>query len=100
MQRLQPGRRHPRHLSQDPALAPLVVDSFLDARTDLVVPAQTLFGPAAFLGYLWMKKRYGRERTMREFLASADLPTTAVAVPVTRRFRTAARTRSMRSRVC
>jgi hypothetical protein len=66
-----------------PALAPLVVDSFLDARTDLVVPAQTLFGPAAFLGYLWMKRRYGRERTMREFLASADLPTPVVAEPAT-----------------
>lgn len=65
-----------------PALAPLVIDDFLTARTDLVVPAQTLFGPAAFLGYLWMKKHYGRERTMREFLASSDLPPSVVVPPV------------------
>jgi len=64
-----------------PSLAPLVVDNFLDARTDLVVPAQTLFGPAAFVGYLWMRRHFGRERTMAEFLASNDVkrPATAVA---------------------
>ncbi|HJQ02580.1 MAG TPA: hypothetical protein VJ851_13345 [Jatrophihabitans sp.] len=56
-----------------PALAPLVIHSFLDARTDLVVPAQTLFGPAAFIAYRWMKKRYGPERTMAQFLASNDV---------------------------
>ncbi|MEO6700951.1 MAG: hypothetical protein ABI140_21945 [Jatrophihabitantaceae bacterium] len=66
-----------------PALAPLLVDTFIDARTDLVVPAQTLFGPAAFLGYLWLKHRYGRERTMQEFLASTDIDQPKpVAVPV------------------
>ena len=57
-----------------------MIDSFLDARTDLVVPAQTLFGPAAFLGYLWLRRRYGRERTMQEFLASADVPQPAPVV--------------------
>lgn len=57
-----------------PALAPLIFRQFIDARTDLVVPAQTAFGPIAFLLYLYLKKRYGRERTMVEFLASRDVP--------------------------
>ncbi|MFI6596912.1 hypothetical protein ACIBHX_11695 [Nonomuraea sp. NPDC050536] len=52
-----------------PALAPLVIN-FVDARADIVVPAQTWFGPPAFLAYHWMRRRYGRERTMREFLDS------------------------------
>ncbi len=46
--------------------------NFFDARLDLLVPAQAFFGPAAFICYLWMKRRYGRERTMAEYLASAD----------------------------
>jgi hypothetical protein len=54
-----------------PAMAPLLIN-FIDARADVVVPAQTFFGPAAFLGYLWMRRRFGRERTMLEFLASTD----------------------------
>jgi hypothetical protein len=65
------------------AVAPLFSHVFIDARTDLVVPAQVAFGPAAFLCYLWLKNHYGRERTMGEFLAEpaavkAD-PTRAVA---------------------
>ncbi|MEO7262479.1 MAG: hypothetical protein ABI047_14675 [Jatrophihabitantaceae bacterium] len=56
-----------------PSAAPLLLDSFLTARTDLVVPAQTLFGPVAFLAYRWLRHRYGRERTMQEFLASNDV---------------------------
>ncbi len=55
-----------------PALAPLFVD-LLDSRTDIIVPAQTFFGPAAFVGYVWMRRRWGRERTMQEFLASSDV---------------------------
>lgn len=55
-----------------PALAPLLVD-FLDARTDIIVPAQTFFGPAAFAGYVYLRRRFGRERTMQEFLASSDV---------------------------
>jgi hypothetical protein len=55
-----------------PSLAPLIIN-FVDARADIVVPVQTWFGPVAFLGYLWMRRRYGRERTMREFLASSDV---------------------------
>lgn len=67
-----------------PSVAPLLLDSFLTARTDLVVPAQTLFGPAAFVTYLWLRRRYGQERTMQEFLASSDVvrPTSVpVAIP-------------------
>lgn len=71
-----------------PALAPLIFRELIDARTDLVVPAQTAFGPVAFLCYLWLKRTYGRERTMTEFMASDDrptpapVPTAAPAVPV------------------
>jgi len=46
--------------------------SFIDNQLDLLVPAQSFFGPAAFLCYLWMKRRYGRERTMAEYWASPD----------------------------
>ena len=46
--------------------------NFLDTELDLLVPAQAFFGPAAFLCYLWMKRRYGRERTMAEYWASSD----------------------------
>ena len=53
----------------------------IDARTDLLVPAQTAFGPVAFVTYLWLKRRYGRERTMAEFLASADMTPVPAAVP-------------------
>jgi hypothetical protein len=46
--------------------------NFTNANLDNLVPAQSLFGPTAFVTYLWMKRHYGRERTMREFLASQD----------------------------
>jgi hypothetical protein len=55
-----------------PSFAPLLIN-LIDARGDIIVPVQTWFGPPAFLGYLWMRRRYGRERTMREFLASNDV---------------------------
>jgi hypothetical protein len=55
-----------------PALSPLAFNIFLDARTDLFVPAQVAFGPVAFLCYLWLRRRYGPERTMVQFLASPD----------------------------
>jgi hypothetical protein len=54
-----------------PALTPFVVN-LVDARGDTVVPNQTIFGPAAFVCYLWLKHKYGRERTMAEYLASTD----------------------------
>jgi hypothetical protein len=59
-------------------VAPLVLDIFVTARTDVAIPAQTLFGPAAFAAYLWMRRHYGRERTMQEFLASDDAVRPAV----------------------
>lgn len=43
-----------------------------NANLDTLIPAQSLFGPAAFVAYLWMKRHYGRERTMAEYLASQD----------------------------
>jgi hypothetical protein len=52
--------------------------NFTNANLDELIPAQSLFGPAAFLTYLWMKRRYGRERTMAEYLTSQDV---APAVP-------------------
>lgn len=55
-----------------PVFAPLVIN-YIDSRNDVIVPVQTYFGPFAFLAYLWMKRRYGRERTMQEFLASNDV---------------------------
>ena len=42
------------------------------ANLDELIPAQSLFGPAAFVAYLWMKRHYGRELTMAEYLASQD----------------------------
>lgn len=62
-----------------PTLSGLLIN-YVDARADVVIPAQTWFGPAALLGYLWMRRRYGRERTMQEFLASRD-NTAPAAVP-------------------
>jgi len=66
-----------------PTLSGLAI-SYVDVRLDVVIPAQTWFGPAALLGYLWLRRRYGRERTMKEYLASADAgrresPATTVA---------------------
>lgn len=46
--------------------------NFKNANLDTLIPAQSLFGPAAFVTYLWMKRHYGRERTMAEYLASRD----------------------------
>jgi hypothetical protein len=69
-----------------PALSPLLFRVLIDARTDLVVPAQTAFGPVAFLCYLWLRRRYGAERTMAQFLAGPDVPAPAApAVPATAR---------------
>lgn len=52
-----------------PALAPLLFRQLIDARTDLIVPAQTLFGPVAFAYYRWARRRYGAERTTGQFFA-------------------------------
>jgi len=54
-----------------PSLFPLLHD-LIDFRNDTLVPSQVFFAPAAFVCYLWMRHRYGRERTMAEYLASTD----------------------------
>ena len=46
--------------------------NFIDTELDLLVPSQALFGPAAFMCYLLMRRRWGPERTMAQYLASAD----------------------------
>jgi hypothetical protein len=67
-----------------PTLSGLLIN-YIDARADVIIPAQTWFGPAAMLGYLWLRRRYGRERTMKEYLASTELarrePAVTAAVP-------------------
>jgi hypothetical protein len=55
-----------------PTLSGLLIN-YIDARADVIIPAQTWFGPAALLGYLWLRRRYGRERTMKEYLASTEV---------------------------
>lgn len=55
-----------------PTLSGLLIN-YIDARADVIIPAQTWFGPAALIGYLWLRRRYGRERTMKEYLASDDV---------------------------
>jgi len=66
-----------------PSLCPLVI-SLIDFRNDILVPSQMFFAPAAFVAYLWMRHKYGRERTMAEYLASTDnaAPVIAPAQPV------------------
>jgi hypothetical protein len=73
-----------------PALAPLLISEVTRGNANIAVPAQAIFGPVALLTYLWMRKRWGRERTMVEFLASDDVvrrqvrattPDTASAAP-------------------
>jgi hypothetical protein len=54
-----------------PACAPLVLTIFIRGEINVVVPAQTFFGPAATLTYLWLRKN-GPERSMARFLASTD----------------------------
>lgn len=54
-----------------PSLVPLVIN-FVDARTDVLVPAQAWFGPPAVLGYLYLRRRYGQERSVKEFMESPD----------------------------
>lgn len=70
-----------------PALLPVVTDVFIDARTDVIVPAQAAFGPVAFLYYRWLVRTYGAERTMEGYLRSLDLdrrrPTPSLADQLT-----------------
>jgi hypothetical protein len=54
-----------------PSLTPLVI-ALIDFRNDILIPSQLFFAPAAFVAYLWMRRRYGDERLMRGYLASPD----------------------------
>jgi hypothetical protein len=60
------------------AFIPLLFN-FTNANLDTLVPAQSLFGPAAFGTYVGLKRHYGRERTTAEYLASQDSPAAAPA---------------------
>jgi hypothetical protein len=55
-----------------PTLSGLLIN-YIDARADVIIPAQTWFGPAALIGYLWLRRHYGRERTMKEYLESDEV---------------------------
>ena len=55
-----------------PSLTPLVIGTFTRGSLNVVVPVQTWFGPPAFLLYCWLRRHYGPERTMAQFLASRD----------------------------
>jgi hypothetical protein len=63
-----------------PTLSGLLIN-YVDERADVVIPAQTWFGPAALVGYLWLRHRYGRERTMKEYLSSEDHARRAAVPP-------------------
>ena len=53
-------------------MVPLLIN-FVDARTDTAGPGAGLVRAGAFSTYRWLRRRYGRERTMQEFLASPDV---------------------------
>lgn len=65
-----------------PTLSGLLIN-YIDARADVIIPAQTWFGPAALIGYLWLRRHYGRERTMKEYLESPDAVRRPPPVPPT-----------------
>jgi hypothetical protein len=65
-----------------PALAPLVLDAVTRGGANAVVPAQTFFGPAAFITYRLLRRRYGTERTTGEFFATLDAAKRPVPAPV------------------
>jgi hypothetical protein len=52
-----------------PALAPLIITEVTRGNGNVVTPAQVMFGPAAFITYLLLKRRYGPERTFAQFRA-------------------------------
>jgi hypothetical protein len=64
-----------------PAVLPLATDAFIDARTDVIVPAQAAFGPAAYLYYRYLVRAYGAERTMAGFLRTLDRGPAQAATP-------------------
>lgn len=58
--------------SAAPALAPLAIDAVTRGGGNVVVPAQAFFGIPAFILYQWMRRHWGRERTMEEYIAVQD----------------------------
>lgn len=60
-----------------PATAPLLISAVVRGGLNVVVPAQTFFGPAALLVYVLLRKLGGPERTMAQFRAVGDPPTIA-----------------------
>jgi hypothetical protein len=61
------------------SLTPLVIHAVTRGSLNVVVPVQTLFGPPAFLLYLYCRRKYGPERTMGQFRATLDEERTAAA---------------------
>jgi len=64
--------------------------NFTNANLDTLVPAQSLFGPAAFLTYLWMKRHYGTIAVVSGLIGRVRAPATEDQsgqgdVPVARR---------------
>jgi plastocyanin len=58
-----------------PSVTPLLVPGLFGTTAAAFVPIQTLFGPAAFVGYLWLK-RTSPERTTAQWLSEKPtLPT-------------------------
>ncbi len=62
------------------SLTPLLIHQLTNGSLSVVVPVQTLFGPAALCFYLWCRKHYGPERTMGQFWADIDAEKNAVKV--------------------
>jgi hypothetical protein len=52
-----------------PALAPLLIAQVSRGTGNVVTPAQVIFGPAALVTYLLLRRRYGPERTFAEYRA-------------------------------
>jgi hypothetical protein len=67
-----------------PSLTPLLLGAFTRGSLNIVVPVQTWFGPPAFLLYCWMRRHYGPERTMADFLRSGDVQASRSSVPARR----------------
>jgi hypothetical protein len=51
-----------------PAFAPLIITAFVRGQLGIVVPAQAIFGPAAFVTYLVLA-RQAKERSMADWYA-------------------------------
>jgi hypothetical protein len=52
-----------------PVLAPLIITEVTRGTGNVVTPAQLIFGPAAFITYLLLRRHYGPERTFAQFRA-------------------------------